>query len=129
MIVIALWLGLYPVLVSLGVVAPVHSTTHLVEQGSLVSLGLLLSLKYVLPAFLLLHLVASYIYLGNNPLWDFVANTAMNMTAPLRRLPLRYAKLDLTPVVGVILILWLLQWLPNFILSKLAASRLSTWPL
>jgi uncharacterized protein YggT (Ycf19 family) len=129
LIVMLLWLGLYPVLVRLDVVARAHSWAHVVEQASLVGLGLLLSLRYVLPAFLLLHLVASYVYLGTNPLWDFITNTALNMTAPLRRLPLRFARLDLTPVAGVILILWLLEWLPNFILSKLAASRLSSWPL
>jgi uncharacterized protein YggT (Ycf19 family) len=128
-IVILLWLVLNPVLVGLVVVAPPHSKAHLVAQGSLVALGLLLSLKYLLPAFLLLLLVASYIYLGSNPIWDFITNTATNMTAPLRRLPLRFARLDLTPVLGVILVLWLLQWLPNLILSKLAANQMSTWPL
>ncbi len=128
LIVIGLWIGLHPLLVPLGVVAPVHSTTHLAEEGLLVGLGLVLSLKYVLPAFLLLHLVASYVYLGSNPLWDFVGNTAGNLTAPLRRLPLRFGRVDFSPAVGIVLILGLLEWLPNVILAKLAASRLSSWP-
>jgi uncharacterized protein YggT (Ycf19 family) len=127
--VIVLWIACSPILVKLGVVAPPHSKTHLIEQGLLVDLGLLLSLKYILPAFLLLHLVASYVYLGSNPLWDFITTTAVNMTAPLRRLPFRFARLDFTPVVGVILILFLFQWLPNLILSRMAAYRMSIWPL
>jgi len=126
--VIVLWWGLHPLLVYLGVMAHAHSTSHLVGQGSLVGLGLLLSLKYILPLVLLLHLVASYIYLGANPLWDFIAVTSANVTSPLRRLPLRFAKLDFTPALAVLLILWLLQWLPNVILAKLAVSRLSAWP-
>jgi uncharacterized protein YggT (Ycf19 family) len=129
LIVLALWMVLHPLLVSLSVVGRARSTAHLVEQGSLLGLGLLLSLKYVLPAFLLLHLVASYIYLGNNALLDFVTATSTNITAPLRRLPLRFGKVDFTPVAGVILILWLLQWLPNLVLGRLSASKLSAWPL
>jgi uncharacterized protein YggT (Ycf19 family) len=128
LIALGLWLGLHPLLVYLGVVAPVHSTAHLTGQGLLVSLGLLLSLKYMLPVFLLLHLVASYVYLGSNPLWDFVAATAGNLIAPLRGLPLRFGKVDFAPVVGVVLILGLLQWLPNLVLDKLAAAKLSAWP-
>lgn len=127
-IVIGLWIGLHPLLADLGVITRASSTACLLEQGSLLALGLLLSLKYMLPPILLLHLVVSYVYLGTNPLWDFVAVTAGNITAPLRRLPLRFAKLDFTPVAGVVLILFLLEWLPNLILSKLASSKLSTWP-
>jgi uncharacterized protein YggT (Ycf19 family) len=126
--VILLWCGLHPLLVYLGVMASARSTAHVVGQGSLVGLSLLLSLKYVLPALLFLHLVACYVYLGSNPLWEFVATTSMNVTWPLRRLPLRFGKLDFTPAVGVLLILWLLQWLPNLILARLAAAQLSAWP-
>jgi len=129
LMVITLWIAFSPVLAHLGVVVRPHSTLHLVEQGSLVALGLILSLKYILPALLLLHLVTSYVYLGNNPFWDYVAITSTNMTAPLRHLPLRFAKLDFTPVIGVILILLALEWLPNVIMSRLVAYRMSAWPL
>jgi uncharacterized protein YggT (Ycf19 family) len=128
-VIFGLWLTLHPLLVHLGVVASVHSGAHLAEQALLVSLGLILSLKYLLPSFLLLHLVASYVYLGTSPFWDFVAKTSGRLTAPLRRVPLRLARVDLAPVLGVILILCLLEWLPNLTLSKLSAANLSTWPL
>jgi uncharacterized protein YggT (Ycf19 family) len=128
LIVVGLWWAVHPLLVYLGVMAHSHSAAHLFGQGSLVGLSLLLSLKYVLPVILLLHLVTSYVYLGTSPLWEFVAITSANLTAPLRRFPLRFAKVDFTPVVGVLLILWLLEWLPNAILARLAASRLSAWP-
>jgi uncharacterized protein YggT (Ycf19 family) len=125
----ALWMALHPLLVRFGVVAPSHSVAHVAEQGLLVSLGLVLSLKYLLTAILLAHLVSSYIYLGTSSIWDFVAHTAGSLTAPLHRLPLRLAKVDLAPVLGVLVILCLLEWLPNFVLSRLAAAHLSAWPL
>jgi uncharacterized protein YggT (Ycf19 family) len=127
-LVMALWIGFSPLLVKLGVIAMPHSRGHLLGQAALAGLGLFFSLKYILPAFLLLYLVASYVYLGSNPVWDFVTTTAVNLTAPLRRFPLRFGKVDLTPVVGVIVILWLLEWLPNLIWSRLAARQLNLWP-
>ena len=125
---VVLWIGVEPLLVNLGVMAQVHSTAHLFGQAGLVGLGLFLSLKYVLPVFLCLHLIASYIYLGNSPVWDFIAATSTHLTAPLRYLPLRFARLDFTPLAGAVLILALLQWLPNVILTRIAASQWSTWP-
>ena len=70
-----------------------------------------------------LHLVASYVYLGANPLWDFVGATARNLLAPLRRLPLRIARFDFAPVAGVVLIFLLLHWLPNLILGAMARNN------
>jgi uncharacterized protein YggT (Ycf19 family) len=125
---VVLWTGVEPLLVHLGIMGPVHSATHLFEQAALVGLGLLLSLKYLLPVFLCLHLIASYIYLGTSPVWDFIATTSDNVTAPLRPLPLRFARLDFTPLAGTILILALLHWLPNAILTRFAASQWGTWP-
>jgi len=129
LITFVLWIALHPLLVGLAVVAKVHSGNHLVQQALLVSGGLVLSLKYLLPAFLILHLVSSYVYLGSSPFWEFISRTSTTITAPLRKLPLRLARVDLTPVLGVILILCVLEWLPNLTLSKLSAANLSTWPL
>jgi uncharacterized protein YggT (Ycf19 family) len=78
--------------------------------------------------FLLLHLVASYVYLGSNALWEFIGATASNMLVPLRWLPLRVARFDFSPLVGVILIFALLHLLPKFILGEMAKHNLSSWP-
>lgn len=129
LVVVALWLVLQPLLAHLGVVAPARSGSHLIQQGLIVACGLILSLKYLLPAILVLHLVSSYVYFGASPFWEFVASTSENLIRPLRRAPLRLAKLDLTPILGVILILAILDWLPNLLLSKLAQANQSAWPL
>ena len=123
-----LWIALHPVLMHAGVVTRSHSNAALVEQGLLMGMALYFSLQYLLPVFLLLHLVASYVYLGSSPLWDFVGLTARNLLAPLQGLPLRLTRFDFTPLVGVVLIFGLLHWLPNLILGKLAQSNLSLWP-
>jgi uncharacterized protein YggT (Ycf19 family) len=128
-LVAGLWAALHPVLVWLGVTVPVHSRTHLFEQGLMVGAGIYLSLKYLLPLFLLLHLVASYVYLGRNPLLDFVSLTSHNMLAPLRRLPLRYAMVDFAPLAGAVLIFLLLQVLPVHGLPWLEKHyHLRLWP-
>ena len=124
-----LWAGLHPVLVSLGVTGPVQSGTHLLEQGLLVGAGIYLSLKYFLPVFLLLHLITSYVYLGHNPLLDFVSMTSHNILAPIRRLPLRYAMVDFAPLAGAVLIFLLLHVLPVHGLPWLERHcHIKPWP-
>lgn len=127
-LVVALWFLLHPVLRWAGVVTPPQVTAHLVEQGSLLTLTLVFSLKYLLPVFLVLHLLASYVYLGKSPVWDFISTTSRNILKPLRALPLRIAKVDLAPVTGAILILFLLHWLPNIIQSELGRRSVAIWP-
>jgi uncharacterized protein YggT (Ycf19 family) len=128
LLVTALWIALHPLLLHLDITSRVRSNAHLAEQGILIGTALYFTLQYVLPGFLFLHLIATYVYLGANPLWDFVGATARNLLAPLRRLPLRIAKFDLAPVAGVILIFALLHWLPNFILGQMAQNKVSPWP-
>ena len=121
------WLALQPVLVALDVVTRA-SVAHLLVQTLLLNAALCCTLKFVLPPLLLLHFIASYVYLGGNPIWEFVSNAAQQLVAPLKGLPLRIAKLDFTPLVEVALILCLLHWVPWFIQSKLAQHNLTLWP-
>jgi uncharacterized protein YggT (Ycf19 family) len=127
-LVAGLWVALHPLLVQMGITARTRTNAHLVEQGLLVGMALYLSLQYLLPFFLFAYLIASYVFLGANALWDFVGATARNLLAPLRRVPLRLARFDFAPIVGVGLIFLLLHWLPNLILAAMAQNRLSAWP-
>jgi len=123
-----LWIALHPLLVHLEITSRARSTAHLAEQGILIGIALYFTLQYLLPVFLLLHLVASYVYLGSTPLWDFIGATARNLLAPFRWLPLRIARFDFAPLAGVLLILLLLHWLPNLILGRMAANNATLWP-
>jgi uncharacterized protein YggT (Ycf19 family) len=126
--VIFLWVILHPLLVIIGTATPAMSIVRLLEQGALIALGLVVTLKYLLPIFLCLHLVASYVYLGNHPVWDFIATTANHLLAPLRFLPLKFARLDVAPVAGVLLIFLFLHWFPNLLEVELARRNLTLWP-
>jgi uncharacterized protein YggT (Ycf19 family) len=128
LLVTSLWVVLHPLLVQMEIANPVRTNAHLVEQGLLVGTVPYLSLQYLLPLFLFAHLIASYVYLGANALWDFVGATARNLLAPLRRLPLHIARFDFAPVAGVMLIFLLLHWLPNLIVGKMAQHNVSLWP-
>lgn len=123
-----LWALFHPLLVYLGVTSRVAFNWHLVGQSLLVGAGMIFSLKELLPAFLIVHLVASYVYLGRSPVWDFANLTARNLLAPLHRLPLRFGKVDGTPVVGIILIILLLDTLPKMVLAGLSRHNLTVWP-
>ncbi len=80
------------------------SQVHRIEQAATIGLGSYLVWKYLIAAFLVLHMVNSYIYLGNHPFWNFVNSTARDLMSPLRRLPLRVARVDFVPVVGIALV-------------------------
>ena len=122
----SLWVALHPLLVSMDVLTPTRSVAHLLEQGLLVSIGLFFTLKYLLPVFFLLHLLVSYVYVGSSPFWDFVSITARNLLRPLKAL--RVGKIDFAPVVGVLLVLLLLHWIPDYTLRKLLKNNLTLWP-
>ena len=127
-VIAGLWVSLHPLLIHWGILNRVHSLVHLAEQGLLVGVALFFTLQFLLPALLLLHLVTSYVYLGTSPVWDFVGATGRNLLAPLRWLPLRIARFDFAPLVGVLLILFLLHWLPNLVLGRMAENNVSPWP-
>lgn len=84
---------------------PPGSETARLAQSALVGLGSYLAWKYLVLALLGLHLLHNYIYFGSHPLWNFVDHAARRLLAPLRSLPLRLARVDLTPVVGIGLVL------------------------
>jgi uncharacterized protein YggT (Ycf19 family) len=123
-----IWLALHPVLAAAGVVTRSYTFAHLLEQSLLLTLTLVLSLKYLLPPLLLLCLIASYVYLGASPIWDFVGTTCRNMLTPIRWLPLRAGKVDFAPVAGAILVIALLHWVPHLVQWKLSARNILLWP-
>ena len=123
-----LWTACHPLLVHAGITHRAQSFAHLAAQGLLVGLGIYLSLKFFLPVILFLHLIADYVYLGDNPFWEFLGTTARNLLAPLQRVPLRVGKVDLAPVAGILLILLLLHFLPWTIRYLLERRGLTLWP-
>jgi uncharacterized protein YggT (Ycf19 family) len=123
-----LWLAAHPVLVQVGLFPRAHGLTPVFGQALLVGIALFFSLKYLLPPLLLLFLATSYVYLGTNPIWDFVEATGRGLLKPLRRMPWHFGKLDFSPLVGAALVLGFLHFLPNLILNELMKRNRFLWP-
>lgn len=128
LVVPLLWAACYPLLVQLGVSNPAHSLPHLFMQGLLVSLELCLSLKYLLVPLLVIEVVVSYVYLGNSPVWEFINGTTRTLLSPARAVPLQLRRLDLAPVLGALLLLLLLHWVPLMVQNAMARHQVSLWP-
>jgi len=127
-IIAGLWALFHPLLIYIGVTTHLRSNALLLAQGAVVSLIVYLTLKFLLLAFLSVHLIVTYVFLGTNPVWEFINTTSRNMLAPLNRLPLRFGKIDLAPVIGIILVVLLLYLLPNYLLHELDRRHLTLWP-
>jgi len=127
-IVTGLWALFHPLLVHISVITPLRSNPLLLAQGAVITLILYLTLKFLLLAFLIVHLIITYVYLGTNPVWEFINTTSRNLLSPLNRLPLRFGKIDLAPIIGIILVVALLYVLPHQILVVLDRKHLTLWP-
>lgn len=111
-----LWLALSPLLVRVGFLQAPKSFDDTLRQAAALGLASFLSWKYLIAAILLLHLVNSYVYLGQSPFWSFTNATGRNLLAPLSWIPfLRLGRLDFAPVLGAALV---------FLLGELAAHTL-----
>lgn len=118
LVVAGLWMALAPLLALLGVTGRLPAFKPLLEQGLLIGGALYLTLKYLLPALLVVHLVITYVYFGRSDLCEFINLTAANLLAPLRRLPLKVGRMDFAPVVGAAVILFLLHTLPTDLIPR-----------
>ena len=122
------WFAIHPFLVHASVITSTGTWSPLLAQGLLVSAALYLSLKYLFPFCLLVHLIISYVYVGRSPVWDYVSGTSQRLLQPLRGLPLRFARIDLGPLIAAVVILVLLDALPKYLLQRAAQSGTHVWP-
>jgi hypothetical protein len=111
------WLLLHPLLAWVAIVPKVKLTAQLLQQSALIGAAAYLAWKYLIVGILLLHLLNSYVYLGNHFFWNFVNATARNLLFPLRWLPLRLGKMDFVPVIGIALVFFVCE----------TVSRLPAW--
>lgn len=101
---VALWLSLHRPFAGLGLTSIPGSFAELAQQAVVLGLGAFLVWEYFIVALLVAHVLNSYVYLGNSPLWNFVNVTARNLLRPIRWLPLEIGKADLRPAVGILLV-------------------------
>jgi len=128
LVVTGLWMAFHPLLVYVGVTPHVRSNGILFAQGCVVSLVLYWTVKYLLVALLAVHLVITYVYLGANPVWEFINTTSKNLLAPLRKLGLRFGRVDFAPIIGIILVVVLLYVLPYELSRVMDKFGRTIWP-
>ena len=96
-----LWLGLGALFLKLGLCPKPVSNAHFVQQAAVVGVSSFLIWRIPITLLLGLYLLNSYVYLGNALLLNYASSTARLLLVPLRYLPLRLGKLDLTPLAGM----------------------------
>jgi uncharacterized protein YggT (Ycf19 family) len=99
---ILFWVCVSPLLASYNIVSSA-TVLQRVEQGAAIGLASYLSWQYLIYGVLLLYILTSYVYLGEHPLWGFLALTGRNVLAPLRSIPLRVGRVDLAPFFAIAL--------------------------
>ena len=104
------WWLLSLLLSRLGIIPSATSRVHRIEQAVVIGLGSYLSWRYLIGGLLALHIVSSYVYVGDQPIWSFVALTGRNLLAPLRWLPLHLGKLDFAPLAGMALVFFVAEF-------------------
>lgn len=96
-----IWFFLNPLLAQAGILPPSQSSVQLWQQALVLGASAYLAWKYAIIALLLLHLLNSYVYLGNYSFWTFINTTARRVLGVLDWLPLRLGKVDFAPLIVV----------------------------
>lgn len=99
-----LWLGAAWLLSRWSIIPGGVSNLHRLGQGVVLGLGAYLTWRFVIAAFLILFVLSSYIYFGNQPFWNYVALTGRNLVRPFDSIPLRIGKIDFAPVLTMALV-------------------------
>jgi uncharacterized protein YggT (Ycf19 family) len=112
------WFVPHPLLVRWDLIPSASSVGAIAWQSLLISVDACLVWRHVAAAVLLVYFLNSYVYFGNHPLWTFAEATAQRLLQPLRRVPLQPGRIDLKPVLGMVLVYLLgevlAHWLPRF---------------
>lgn len=99
-----------PALVGMGIVPQPESTGHVWQQAAVLGISSLSVWKLPLLAICLLYMVHSHVYLGKSHFWGYINLTGANLLAPLRRWPMRIGKVDLAPLLAMIIVLLVAHW-------------------
>ena len=113
-----LWAGLTPLFAKAGILPTPASAARTWEQSLVIGLATFLTWKWLLVGVLLLHLLNSYVYLGESPLFRFVTITARHLLRPLQPLRLQIQRVDFAPLAGIGLVV-LFEYFCSRVLTEL----------
>jgi len=98
------WLASWPLTATAVLPDPVTVWRRL-AQSALVGTGSYLCWKFFIVGLLALYFLSSYVFFGRHPFWQHLSEIGRQLLTPLRWLPLRIARLDFAPLVGIALVL------------------------
>lgn len=98
------WAMLSALLGGMQIFPTADSTALRIEQSVIIALGVYLVWKFPIALLLLLHLLNSYVYFGQHPIWNYINTVALKLLRPLAKIPLRVGKVDFAPLLGLILL-------------------------
>jgi uncharacterized protein YggT (Ycf19 family) len=98
------WIAAAPLLRHLNITPSDRHLLRTAVEGVLLGIAALLNWRYLVAGLMVLYFANTYIYFGRSPLWNFVQVTGQNLLRPLRSLPLQMGKLDLRPLVMLVLV-------------------------
>lgn len=124
LLIILAWWAVNPLLVKSGALPAARGAARVWEQGVVVAAGAVFAWKFIIAGLLLLHLLNSYVYLGEATFWPWVEATAKNLLGPLKKFPLRLARVDLAPVAAIALV-WVAAHFGLRMLTRLFGSLLA----
>lgn len=103
------WWAVSWALVWLRIIPQPVSPAARIEESLVIAVQGYLIWEFPVVALLLLHLLNNYIYFGRHPIWNYADVSANSLLRPLKSLkwvPLRIGKLDLTAVVGIVIVVF-----------------------
>jgi hypothetical protein len=100
-----LWLLIYRYFADMGIIPAPRNFDHALQVAGVLSLCVIVSWKYVLSLMLGLHILNTYVYLGASSFWKYVTMTGERISSILRWAPMRFGKVDLAPVLILVLVL------------------------
>jgi uncharacterized protein YggT (Ycf19 family) len=89
---------------AMQVFPPANSMALRVEQSVVIALGVYLVWKFPIALLLVLHLLNSYVYFGQHPLWNYINTVAQKLLKPFRKIPLRAGRVDFAPLLGLVVL-------------------------
>jgi hypothetical protein len=121
----AIWAACSALFAWFGLLPPPASRSYLSQQALVMGFSAFLVWKNLLITLFLINLLNAYVFLGNWPLWNSINATGRNLLRPIQRLALGPGKMDVSPLLGLVLVI-LISELASRGLERLF-QRLPLW--
>ncbi len=113
------WVGLAQLFIELQLMP--EGSGDFRGQAAAFALAAILVWNWLLVPLFFVHLVNIYLYIGVHPLWEYIGVTCRRLLRPLSFL--RFGKIDLSPVAGIVGLLCLTR----FVLEPLVVNLFRTY--